>query len=62
MGLQGPQADDQDQLQATQLRANDVPLQTAADLHQERRHSESLGEVDQLDSGLYFHIEERKTF
>lgn len=58
MGLQGAQANDQDQLQTAQLRANDVPIQTTAHLYQERRHTESLGEIDQLDSRLYIHIEE----
>lgn len=58
MGFQGAQANDQDQLQAAQLRPNDVPLQATADVHQERRDAKPFGEVHQLDSGLYFHVQE----
>ena len=38
MGLQGAQADDQDQLQIRQLRRDDEQIQAAARVHKERRH------------------------
>jgi hypothetical protein len=41
VGLQGPQADDQDQLPAQQLRGDDAQIQAAAHIHQNSCHEAS---------------------
>ncbi len=60
MGLQGPQADDQDPRQARQLRGDDDPLQAAAHLHEVGRDAKLQREVDQLDLGQHFDFQKRQ--